>query len=79
MIIKKLIGQTATYGVATIVARFIGFALTPYLTLKLSGAEYGVYSYYFGLIPFGLVILTAGMENGFFRFLNKCNTDADKK
>ena len=78
MIIKKLIGQTATYGVATIVARFIGFALTPYLTLKLSGAEYGVYSYYFGLIPFGLVILTAGMENGFFRFLNKCNTDADK-
>ncbi len=79
VIIKKLIGQTATYGVATIVARFIGFALTPYLTLKLSGAEYGVYSYYFGLIPFGLVILTAGMENGFFRFLSKCDTAEDRK
>ena len=57
-IVKKLAGQTATYGLSTILVKFINYVLTIYLTRVLTDAQYGVQSYYYAFIPFGLTVLT---------------------
>lgn len=70
-IVKKLAGQTATYGLSTILVKFINYVLTIYLTRVLTDAQYGVQSYYYAFIPFGLTVLTMGLETGYFRFVGK--------
>lgn len=73
--IKKLAGQTLWYGVSSIVARFINYLLTPYLTLKLTAAQYGEQVLVYSFIPFMNILFTHGMETAFFRF----NQNNDKK
>lgn len=77
-IVKKLAGQTATYGLSTILVKFINYVLTIYLTRVLTDAQYGVQSYYYAFIPFGLTVLTMGLETGYFRFVGKAE-NADSK
>lgn len=69
--IKKLAGQTLWYGGSTIVSRLLNYLLTPYLTLKLSGAQFGEYTLVYSVIPFLTVIFTYGMETAYFRFAQK--------
>ncbi|MCC6289616.1 MAG: polysaccharide biosynthesis protein [Chitinophagaceae bacterium] len=69
--IKQLAGQTIWYGGSTIVARLLSYLLTPYLTLKLSGDDYGDNTLVYSLIPFLNIIFTYGLETGFFRFSQK--------
>lgn len=77
--IRKLAGQTAIYGLSTIIPRLINYLLTPYLTyIALNEYEYGVMGYFYATIPFGLAILTMGMENGFFKFMGK-STDIGQR
>lgn len=66
--IKKLAGQTVWYGLSSIVARFINYLLTPYLTYKLTAAEYGEQVLVYAFIPFMNILFTHGMETAFFRF-----------
>lgn len=68
MQIKRLAGDTAIYGISSIVARLLNYLLTPYLTRVLTQAEYGVVTDAYSLIPFVLVLLTMGMESGYFKF-----------
>ena len=78
MILRKLAGQTATYGMSTIIVKFINYLLTPYLTNILTESQYGVQSYYYSFIPFGLTLLTMGLETGYFRFVGKSETAEEK-
>ncbi len=72
--IKNLAGQTMWYGVSSIFARFLNYLLTPYLTLKLSGVDYGEMSLVYSVIPFLNVIFSYGLETTYFRFIqNKEN------
>lgn len=64
----KLAGQTAVYGVSSIAARLLNYLLTPYLTRIMTRGEYGVVTDMYALIPFALVVLTMGLETGFFKF-----------
>jgi O-antigen/teichoic acid export membrane protein len=66
--IKKLAGQTMLYGVSSIAARFISYLLTPYLTDKLSIADYGKMGLVYAAIPLLNVIFTYGFETSYFRF-----------
>jgi len=66
--IKNLAGQTLWYGVSTILSRLLNYLLVPYLTLKLSGAQFGEYTLVYSVIPFLTVIFTYGMETAYFRF-----------
>ena len=77
--LRKLAGQTAIYGISTIGVRLLNYVLTPYLTRILTKAEYGVYTDIYAVIPFLLVVLTLGMETGFFRFFNKAETPDERK
>jgi len=76
--LKKLAGETAIYGMSSIVGRFINWWLVPYHSRIFLPEEYGVVTNLYSYIAFLLVILTFGMETGFFRFANKDKQDRDR-
>ena len=63
---------------SSIVGRFINWWLVPYHSRIFLPEEYGVVTNLYSYIAFLLVILTFGMETGFFRFANKSNAENDK-
>ncbi|MFA9391458.1 MAG: lipopolysaccharide biosynthesis protein [Prolixibacteraceae bacterium] len=72
--LKKLTGDTAIYGVSSIVGRFLNWWLNPYWTyIFLNQAEIGRISNVYAYVAFLFVILTYGMETGFFRFASGKN------
>lgn len=68
---KKLLGDTAIYGVSSIVGRFLNWWLVPYHAGIFRPAEYGVVSNLYGYVAFAMILLTYGMETGYFRFASK--------
>ena len=71
---RKLGGQTLVYGLGSIIPRFLNYAiLTPYYTYKFQVQEYGIITELYAYVAVLLVILTCGLETGFFKF------SADKK
>jgi O-antigen/teichoic acid export membrane protein len=75
--LRKLAGQTAIYGLSSILARFLNFLLTPLYTSKgvFPPEEYGVITAFYAWAAFLLVLLTFGMETTFFRFANRKELD----
>lgn len=72
--IKSLVKDTAIYGVSSIVGRFLNWLLVPLYTIKLAAQEYGVVTNVYAYVAVVLIILTYGMETGFFRFVNGKDT-----
>jgi len=68
--IKSLAKDTAIYGLSSIIGRFLNWCLVPLYTNMFLPAEYGVVSYIYSIVALALIILTYGMETGFFRFAN---------
>jgi len=66
--LKKLLGQTAVYGLSSIVGRLLNYLLVPLYTRYFSTAEYGEVTLLYAYVAFILVLLTYGMETAFFRF-----------
>lgn len=70
--IKKLAGETAVYGLGTMVPRFLNYLLVPlYTKFVFSEAEYGQVTLLYSYVAILLVLLTFGMETAFFRYANK--------
>ena len=69
--LEKLAKQTAVYGISTILGRFLSYLLTPFYTRIFGLESYGIITDVYALIPFALVLLTLGMESGYFRFAAK--------
>ena len=73
--IKKLLGQTAIYGLSSIVGRLLNYLLVPLYTYVFADpAHYGVVSELYAWVAFLIVLLTFGMETAFFRFLQDDKT-----
>lgn len=68
---KKLVGDTAIYGVSSIVGRFLNWWLVPYYSHIFRTAEYGIVTHLYAYMAFLLVLLTYGMETGYFRFASE--------
>lgn len=69
---KRLAGETAIYGVSSIVGKFLNWMLVPMYTRVLtSEGEFGVVTNLYAWTALLAVLLTYGMETGFFRFINK--------
>lgn len=68
--IKSLAKDTAIYGLSSIVGRFLNWCLVPLYTQMFPASEYGVVTYVYSIVALALIILTYGMETGFFRFAN---------
>lgn len=68
--VKSLAKDTAIYGLSSIVGRFLNWLLVPLYTIMFPVGEYGVVTFVYSVTALALVILTYGMETGFFRFAN---------
>ncbi len=68
--VKSLAKDTAIYGVSSIVGRFLNWCLVPLYTRLFPEDMYGVVTYVYSIVALTLIILTYGMETGFFRFAN---------
>jgi O-antigen/teichoic acid export membrane protein len=66
--LRKLATQTAIYGISSILGRFINYLLVPLYTYTFTPGEYGVVSEFYAYAGFLAVLLTFGMETGYFRF-----------
>lgn len=75
--LKSLAKETAIYGASSIVGRFLNYLLVPVYTIALpaSSGGYGVVTNIYAWVALMLVLLTCGMETGFFRFANKGQDD----
>ena len=76
--IRTLAGDTIIYGLSTIVTRMLNYLMVPYLTRVMGTGEYGVVTDLYSLIPFALVLLTMGLESGYFRFAGKAADNGEK-
>lgn len=72
--VKSLAKDTAIYGMSSIIGKFLNWCLTPLYTYILVTGEYGIIVNAYSWIGLMLVLLTYGLETGFFRFAN----DTDK-
>lgn len=68
--IKSLAKDTAIYGLSSIIGRFLNWCLVPLYTNLFPSDEYGIVTYLYSIVALALIILTYGMETGFFRFAN---------
>ena len=75
---KQLAGQTAIYGLSSILGRMINFLLVPLQTAVLTQSEYGINVDFYSLIAFLIVIVTFGMETSYFRFSEQKGLDERK-
>lgn len=74
---KILAKETAIYGLSSIIGKFLNYLLVPLYTYVLANtADYGIVTNLYAWTALLLVILTYGMETGFFRFANKEGYDA---
>jgi O-antigen/teichoic acid export membrane protein len=66
--IKRLAGQTAIYGIPSVLGRVLTYLLVPLYTYVFHAGDYGTVNVFYALTAFLMVILTYGMETTFFRF-----------
>ena len=76
--LKQLAGETALYGLSTILARVINFLFVPFYTRLLSTESYGVVTEFMAYIAVLQVVLVLGLETGCFRFANRPGSDSAK-
>ncbi len=76
--IKQLVGQTAVYGLGIVFPRLLNYLLlTPFYTRVFERATYGIITELYAYVVFLLVLLTYGMETGYFRYAS--NSDRKER
>jgi len=71
--LKKLLSQTAIYGLSSVIGRLLNYLLVPLYTRYFLPAEYGVVTELYAYVAFLVIVLTYGLETAFFRFSKKDN------
>jgi len=74
--IKRLAGQTAIYGIPSILGRVLNYCLVPLYTRVFHPEAFGTQTVFYSYASLLMVVLTYGMETAFFRFNEK---EADKE
>ncbi len=67
-LIRKLAGETAIYGLSSIVGRFMNYLLMPLYTRVLVPSEYGIVTDLYATSAFLMILYSYRMESAFFRF-----------
>ena len=73
--LKKLAGQTAIYGLPSILGRFLNYLLVYIHVRQFSPDVYGVITELFAYVAFLTALLTYGMETAFFRYCLNYNKE----
>jgi len=76
--LKRFAGQTAIYGLSTILSRLLNFLLTPIYIRLYNAKVYGIFTYLYSWASMLNAILAFGMETTFFRYLNKYENKKDQ-
>lgn len=76
--IKKFAGQTAVYGLSTVISRFLNFILTPIYVGLYPAKVYGIFSLMYSWASMLNAVLAFGMETTYFRYLSKYANDKQK-
>lgn len=76
-ILKRLAGETAIYGLSSIIGRFLNYLLVPFYTAVFLPEEYGIVTELYSYAAFLNVVFTYGMETTYFRHCNKTGANAD--
>jgi len=71
--INRLAGQTAIYGIPSILGRILNYLLVPFYTRVFLPEAYGNVSVFYSYGALLMIVLTYGMETAFFRFYEKDN------
>ena len=69
--LKKLAGETALYGLSSMLGRFLNYALVPIHTAVFPEGNYGILTEIYIYIAFLAVVYTFGIETAYFRHVNK--------
>ncbi len=78
-VLKKLAGETAIYGVSSILSRLLNYViLTPYLSRAFLTGQYGVVTDMYTYAGLLMVFFTYRMETTFFRFGSGSKEQMDK-
>lgn len=67
-ILKKLAGQTAIYGLSSILGRLLNYLLVPLYTRVFDPGEYGTVTQLYAFASFLNILFTYGLETSFFRY-----------
>ena len=70
-IIRKLASQSAIYGLSSVVPRLLNYFLVVLHSRIFTESEYGVITELYAYVAVLLILLTFGLETGFFRFAGK--------
>ncbi|MEQ8359968.1 MAG: oligosaccharide flippase family protein [Cytophagales bacterium] len=70
-ILKKLAGESAIYGLSTILGRLINYLLVPLYTAIFDPDAFGVYSVLYAYAAFLQILFTFGMETAYFRYSSR--------
>lgn len=73
---KKLVGQTAAYGISSIVGRLLNYLLFPLHTAIFNPDAYGVITGLYAYAGFFNILFTFGLETAFFRYASKAGADS---
>ncbi len=78
--LKKLAGQTAIYGLTSIIGRLLTWFLVPiYLGVaNFTTDQYGIITEMYSYVAFLVVLLTYGMETAYFRYASLEDQEAKK-
>jgi O-antigen/teichoic acid export membrane protein len=66
---KQLAGQTAIYGLSSIIGRFINVLLVPIYTRVFDVGEYGVVTQLYAYAAFFNILFVFGLDTAFFKFM----------
>lgn len=76
--LKKLAGQTAIYGLPSIIGRLLNYLLVPLHTGMFVPERFGVITEMYSYVAFLVVLLTYGMETAYFRFQAKAGNNTNQ-
>ncbi|KEY18298.1 lipopolysaccharide biosynthesis protein [Kaistella antarctica] len=68
---KKLLGQTAIYGLSTVIIRLFPFIIAPFVTERFGPSALAPFIDFYSVAGIIIVLLSHGMETTFFRFAEK--------
>jgi len=73
--LKKLAGQSAIYGLSSVVPRLLNYFLIVIHSRVFLPEQYGIVTEIYAYLGFLLVLLTFGFETGYFRFASSNKTN----
>lgn len=77
--VRQLAGQTLIYGLSSIIGRAVNSVVLSFLYVRyFSPDEFGLFSYFYALISYPIIVLVLGMETSYFRHAHIGTTTDDR-